>query len=141
MPRIASVQDAFLALVDAAFVQDVVEQSMPEISTTLRDTSGKIKPYIAISFGDIQQGRTRSAIGPRGDDYVLPVYVQCIAGTAAIARGLHNKLLDTVLGKDFPWSGNIRKRPGGGMFALNNSNNATEAYSFPASFGVPVQFE
>lgn len=142
MPNVGSIQDQILAFLDDQFIQPVIEQSIPEIETVRRNvTTGKIEPYIAIQFGDIQQGRATSMIGPRGDDYSLPIYVQCIAPTAKVARDLQNKLVDRMLGWYVPWSGQVRKRPGGGMFALNNSNNSTEALMFPASFSIPVQFE
>lgn len=141
MPNIAGVQQNILTELDSGVAQPVIEQAVPTATTVLRDSTGAIKPYFAVQFGDIQQGRSRSAVGPRGEDYVLPVYVQCIGPTAEIARGLQNKLLDVFLGVDFAYSGNVRKRPGGGMFVLNASNEAVEAYAFPASFGVTVQFE
>lgn len=141
MPSIEQTQTEILALLDTAFAQPIVEQGIPDIETVLRNQNGQIDPYIALQFGDLQQGRTTSFVGPRGDDYVMPVYLQCIAPKVSIARGLHNKLLDVFLGEEFPWSGNVRKRPGGGMFTMTNSNSATEAYAAPASFGVPVQFE
>lgn len=140
MPRIAQTQEEILALLDAAFVQPVVEQGIPDIET-VRRVNGAIEPYIAVQFGDLQQGSTYSMVGPRGDDYVLPIYFQCIAPSVKIARQLQNKVLDTMLGAGFPWSGNVRKRPGGGMFSMTNSNSATEAYTMPASFGLTVQFE
>lgn len=142
MPTINQTQEDILTLLDGAFVQPVVEQGIPDIYSVRRNaTSGQIEPYIAIQFGDLQQGRTYSMVGPRGDDYVLPIYFQCIAPTVKVARQLQNKVLDTMLGEGFPWSGNVRKRPGGGMFTMTNSNSATEAYTFPASFGLTVQFE
>lgn len=134
-------QEEMLALIDAAFVQPVVEQGIPDIDTVRRNSVGDIEPYIAIQLGDLQQGRNRSFVGPRGDDYVMPIYAQCIAPSAKIARQLQNKLVDVLLGAGFPWSGNVRKRPGGGMYTMTNSNSATEAYSFPSSFGLLVQFE
>lgn len=141
MQTISQTQTEILALLDAAFAQPIVEQGVPDIETVLRNPSGQIEPYIAIQFGDLQQGRTYSFVGPRGDDYVMPLYFQCIAPKAEIARGLYNKLMDVFLGEDFPWSGNVRKRAGGGMFTMTNSNSATEAYAAPASFGLLVQFE
>lgn len=141
MANIAETQTEILEFLDTAFAQPIVEQGVPDIETVLRNPSGQIDPYIAIQFGDLQQGRTYSFVGPRGDDYVMPLYFQCIAPTPEIARGLYNKLMDEFLGEDFPWSGNVRKRAGGGMFTMTNSNSATEAYAAPASFGLLVQFE
>ncbi len=134
-------QEEMLALLNAQFVQPIVEQGIPDINTVRRNTAGDIDPYIAVQFGDLQQGASRSFVGPRGDDYVMPIYFQCIAPEAGIARGLQNKLVDILLGEGFPWSGSVRKRPGGAMFPMTNSNSATEAYTAPSSFGLLVQFE
>lgn len=139
--QISGIQENILSYLDAQFVQPIVEQGIPDVYTVMRNSSGAIEPYIALQFGDLQQGRAYSMSGPRGDDYVMPMYFQCIAPTVKIARGLHNKLMDVLLGEGFPWSGNVRKRPGGGMFTMTNSNAATEAFTFPASFGLLVQFE
>lgn len=141
MPSIAQTQEEILALLDAEFVQPVIEQGIPDTYTVRRNGVGAIEPYIAIQFGDLQNARGKSMVGPRGHDYTLPIYIQCIAPKVSIARGLHNKVLDVLLGEGFPWSGNIEKRAGGGMFTMTNSNSATEAYTFPASFGLLVQFE
>lgn len=135
-------QGEMLDLLDAQFVQPVVEQGIPDINTVRRhETTGEIEPYIAVQFGDLQQGSSRSFVGPRGDDYIMPIYFQCIAPEAGTARGLQNKLVNVLLGEGFPWSGNVRKRPGGAMFPMTNSNSATEAYTAPSSFGLLVQFE
>lgn len=141
MPSINQTQEEILELLRDEFAQPIVEQGIPDIQTVKRNTAGDVDPYIAIQFGDLQQGRATSMVGPRGDDYVLPIYVQCIAPEVGIARQLQNKILDVMLGAGFPWSGNVRKRPGGGMFTMTNSNSATEVYTFPASFGLTVQFE
>lgn len=141
MPSISQTQEEILELLRDEFAQPIVEQGVPDISTVKRNGVGDIDPYIAVQFGDLQQGRATSMVGPRGDDYILPIYVQCIAPEVGIARELQNKILDVMLGAGFPWSGNVRKRPGGGMFTMTNSNSATEAYTFPASFGLTVQFE
>lgn len=141
MPSISQTQGEILELLRDEFAQEIVEQGVPDIKTVKRNPAGDIDPYIAIQFGDLQQGRATSMAGPRGDDYILPIYVQCIAPEVEIARALQNKILDVMLGAGFPWSGNVRKRPGGGMFTMTNSNSATEAYTFPASFGLTVQFE
>lgn len=139
--NISSIQEAILAHLDTEFVQPVIEQSVPDTNTVLRNAGGAIEPYIAVQFGDLQQGSTYSFAGPRADDYLLPIYFQCIAPTPKIARQLQNKLMDEMLGEGFPWAGSVRKRPGGGMFAVTGSNAATEAYMFPSSFSLVVQFE
>lgn len=134
-------QGEMLTLLDAQFVQPIVEQGIPDIDTVRRNSAGEIEPYIAVQFGDLQQQGATSFVGPRGDDYVMPVYFQCIAPEAGIARGIQNKLVNVLLGEGFPWSGNVRKRAGGAMFSMTNSNSATEAYTAPSSFGLLVQFE
>lgn len=139
--KIEDIQQAILDYLDLQFAQPVVEQGVADANTVLRNAAGAIDPYIAIQFGDLQQGVARSMIGPRGDDYILPMYFQCIAPTPALARKIQNKLLDVMLGAQFPWAGNVRKRPGGGMFSTTNSSAATEAYTMPSSFGLVVQFE
>ena len=134
------IQEAILTALDTALAQEVVEQAIPDSQTVKRDASGKIKPYVAIQFGDLQQGVSRSFVGPRGDDYVLPVYVQAVAPTAKSARQIINKVRNVLLGADYPWSGNVRKRAGGMMYPVAATNAATEAYVSPASFGVVMQF-
>lgn len=141
MSTINQTQEEILGLLDAAFVQPIIEQGIPDIYTVRRNTAGSIEPYIAVQFGDLQQGRATAMAGSRNDDYILPIYFQCIAPSVKIARQLQNKLMDTLLGAEFPWSGSVRKRAGGGMFTMTNSNSATEAYTFPCSFGLTVQFE
>lgn len=142
MSNIDTIEHQILDYVKSKFVQPIIEQSIPDIQTVRRNAStGQIEPYIAIQLGDLQQGRGKSFAGPRGDDYILPIYFQAIAPTIEVARGLRNKLVDVFLGEDFPWTGNVRKRPGGGYFPMTNSNNATEAYAAPSSFGILVQFE
>lgn len=121
--------------------QEVVEQAVPDVASVKRNAAGKITPYIAVQFGDIQEGRGHNFAGPRHDDYQLPVYIQVIAADAKDARKGYNRVIDKMLGATFPWTGNIRKRPGGGMWAMTSSNGATEAYMFPASFTLLVQYE
>lgn len=141
MSNETAIQEAIIAHLDASFAQPLVEQAVPDSKTVLRNLVGDIDPYIAYNFGDLQQGVAYSMAGPRGDDYVMPIYTQVIAPDPGIARRLGNKLRDIMLGEDFPWTGSIRKRPGGGMFPLVASNGATEAYIVPASFGVLIQFD
>lgn len=141
MSTIGATQEEILTLLDVQFVQPIIEQGIPDIYTVRRNNSGSIEPYIAIQFGDLQNSTGKSFIGPRGHDYDMPIYVQCIAPDPKIARQLQNKLVNVLLGISFDWSGNMAKRPGGGMFPMTNSNSATEAYVSASSFGLPVQFE
>lgn len=135
------IQEGIIALLESAFAQPLVEQAVPDSKTVLRNAAGDVDPYIAYSFGDTQQGRAYSMAGPRWDDYDMPFYIQVVAPEAGIARRLGNKVRDVLLGEDFPWTGSIRKRPGGGMFPLVASTGATEAFIMPASFGVLIQFD
>lgn len=141
MSTIEQTQEEILALIDSQFAQPVVEQGIVDIETVKRNPAGDVDPYVAIHFGMIQNGRGKSFIGPRGHDYVLPIYGQCIAPTPKIARQLQNKLVNVLLGEGFPWSGQIEQRPGGAIFPMTNSNSATEAYVSASSFGLLVQFE
>lgn len=142
MSTIKQTRTEVLALLDSRFVQDIVVQGIPDINTVLRNkTTGKIIPYIAVQFGDLQNSTGKSFMGPRGHDYDLPIYVQCISPDPMEALDLQDKLVDAMLGVSFDWTGNMAKRPGGGMFPMTNSNSATEAYVSASSFGLPVQFE
>ena len=141
MSNETAIQEDIIAFLDASFPEPLVEQAVPDSRTVRRNGAGDVDPYIAYSFGDLQQGRAYSMAGPRGDDYEMPIYTQVIAPNAAIARRLGNKLRDVLLGAGVPCSGSIRKRPDGGMFPLVASNGATEAYIMPASFGVLIQFD
>ena len=140
MLSIEETQDAILATLTAEFVQPIVEQAVPNVQTVKRDKTGKIQPYVAIQFGDMSESGAHSMAGPEGDDYSIPIYVQVIAGVPRDARKLANKVIRVLLGQHYPWSGCIRKRPGGGMWPIVQSDGATEAYLFPASFRVAVQY-
>lgn len=142
MSNESDIQDAILSFLDAALPEKVVEQAIPDSQLVPREpVSGQIQPMVALQFGDLQQGQAYSFAGARGDDYILPVYTQALAGDPRIARRLSNRVRNALLGMSFPWTGDIRKRPGGGMFPLVSSNGATEAYVYPASFGILIQFE
>ncbi len=140
MLSLEEIQEGVLTLLQSSFVQPVVEQAIPDRFTVQRDKAGKIKPYLAIQFGDISQQGSRAMIGPTGDDYVLPLYIQSVAPDAKTARKLSNKVVKTLLGISFPWSGSMRKRPGGGYYPIVGSDGATEAYQSPTSFGLVFQF-
>ena len=57
-----------------------------------------------------------------------------------MTRQLWSRVLELLLGKQFSWTAEARKRPGGALFPITNTDNATEAFSFAASFGLPIQF-
>lgn len=135
------IQDDILEFLDNAVPERVYEQAIPDDQTVLRDENGFMFPYVAVQFGDLQAGFSYSFAGPRGDDYILPIYIQAIAPEPRIARRLANRIRNALLGEDFKYAGSVRKRSGGGMFPLVTSNGATEAYLMPASFGLLVQFD
>lgn len=141
MYSIEDIQDGIANVIKSGFTGvKVVEQAVPNINTIKRDAAGKVVPYIAYQFGDLQEGTSHSMVGPEGDDYRIPVYVQCVSGDAREARRFANKIVTLLLGATFPWAGQVRKRPGGGMWSLVTSDPATEAYQFPASFSITAQY-
>lgn len=119
---------------------EVVEQAIPD-SHTVKRVNGQIPVYIAIQFGDLQRrGGGDTLVGVRTYDYELPVYVQAVAPTPQIARNVaYRNVIDTMLGFKTRYTGEVRKRPGGAMWPITESNGATEAYLFPVSFAVTVQ--
>ena len=141
MFSLEQIQEQVLAYIDALVPQTLSETAMPDevsIGTTL---SGNWNPFYTLQFGDIQPYGGKSMVGPRGDDYVLPVYIQATAPTAEIARKMGNRIIDGFLGTGFPYSGSVRKRVGGRVLPLKNSDGATQAFIAPTSFGVTVQLE
>lgn len=134
------IQEGILDHLETTLPYPIVEQAVPDIDTVRRNTTTKrIEPYVAIQFGDIQQGRRYNLASPMGDDYILPIYSQAVAPTAKAARQISNRLLMNLLAQTFPWSGSVRKRSGGSLWPIVNSNNATEAYMNPSSFGLLIQ--
>ena len=137
---VEKIQDQFLADLEDFMNCAVIEQAIPDVDNVHRNASGMIVPYVAVQFGDLQQGYAFSFSGPQGDDYYLPVYMQVVGPTPKIARQGANRLLMGCLGKsDFEWGGSMRKRPGGNMFPLVTTDGATEAYQFPSSWSLLVQ--
>lgn len=100
---------------------------------------------MAYMVGDIQPWGSRSFTGPRGDDYVLPIYIKIVVAGGQSQSGiptgaaLYDRCLSRFLGASFDWAGQIRKRAGGSMFPIKKSDGATEAVVFPVSFGLVVQ--
>lgn len=139
MFSVDDIQQQILDFLEDQLNHPVVDQSIPDIDTVERDSSGRIKPYIAIQFGDLQDDGTRSMIGVRGNDYRMPIYIQAIAPTPKGARGISNRVTNLFLGETFPWAGTVRKRAGGGMWPITNSNFATECYMMPASFSLVLE--
>lgn len=142
MSNISDVQDAILEHLEDSIPQMVVEQAIPDAQTVLRDSKGNVQVYVALQFGDLQRAYTGQAVaGVRHDDYELPVYIQVVAPQPKIARKLaSDKILDAMLGFSTDGTGEVRKRPGGGMWPILSSNGATAGYLFPSSYAVTVQF-
>lgn len=137
------VQESIMDLLESSFIQPVFEVAVPDSTTLMRDAQGYVIDYLAVQFADMQvsdHGST-SFIGPRYDDYRQPIYVQAISGRAKTARQLRNKINDVLLGSNHPFSALVRKGYASGAFPIIGSNQATEAYLFPASFSVPFQAE
>lgn len=139
MLSLEETQEGILEFLQTSFAQPVHELAVPDAQTLLRNSAGGVDPYIAIQFGDVYQQGKQNMATPMGDDYQLPIYIQYVAANPKIARKMYNKGLGLFLAKTFPYSGSVTKRLGGGMYALNASNAATEAYMFPASFKLLVQ--
>ena len=139
MISLEEIQEGFLADLEDNLVQPVYETAIPDHVSVLRNDHGDIEPYVSIQFGDTQPGRVTSFVGPWGDDYEIPIYMQTIAPTPRIARKMANKIVEFMLGADFEWSGQVRKRAGGSMFPLVGSNGATQAYMYPLSFKLLMQ--
>lgn len=118
----------------------MVEQAIPD-ADTVRKVGGKIEPYAALQFGDPQdRAEGRGFTGVRGNDYELPIYIQVVAAETTRARKLASgQVLDVMLGFSQDWTGEVRKKSGGNMWPLVNSNGATEAYLYPSSWAVTVQ--
>lgn len=138
--NLVQVQDEVFQTLDNAIPQPLVEQGIPD-ADTVRKVGGMIEPYVAIQFGDLQDVVSgRGFTGVRTNTYDLPIYVQVCASDATVARKIASgNVLDALLGLTFSWTGQLRKRPGGGMFPVTNSNGATEAYLFPSSWALRVQ--
>lgn len=115
------------------------QQGIPDGEKAIRREDGKIVPYYAYQFGDVQQEGTRSFSGPMGDDYIQPIYVQCVAPSAGEAQEMANLVTMRAIGATFSYGGSLRKRPGGALWPIIASNGATEAYESAISFGLLLQ--
>lgn len=133
------IQDKILQEMDDRFAQKIVEQTIPDSETVLRDDRGNVIPYISIQFGDIRRGRSKNMATVRGDDYILPLYVQAIAPDPTACRKIYNKVIREMVGLKLPYAGVITKSSWGAMWTIANSTNATEAYMYPCSFSVLIQ--
>lgn len=137
------IEEDIIAFLDTTVFtnQETVEQAIPDIETVLRDSTGRVKPYVAYQLGDPQPWGSTSFMGPRGDDYMLPIYLRIVTPTPKIGRQLRSMGIDKFLGASFEWAGQIRKRVSGGVFPLTNSSGAVECYITTASFAIGVQLQ
>jgi hypothetical protein len=136
-----SVQEAIIEDLKAALVEEVYESRYVEAQHLKKTSRGDLIPFYIVDFGDLGQNGARSFVGPRGDDYEIPIYTQAVAGNPRRARLLANKLNDILLGNGYAWSGQVRKRMGGGgSLPVNVSSDATEGYATPRTFAVTIQY-
>ncbi len=137
---IENVQDALLQAVKHLVpAYSVEEQDIPDIDTLQRDSQGRVKKYVTVQFGTTQATpgpRGKSMVGARGDDYIVPLYVQVVGPTPSSARRAANLIWDGLIGASIAGAGDIRPRLGGAQIPIKNSDGATEAYVSPISFGV-----
>lgn len=125
--------------------QTVHEQAISDTTILERFTSGAVKPYVAVQYGDLQPWRSTSFLGPMGDDYVLPVYLKIVvAGDESstgvpLGKTLYAQCIRRFLGASFDWAGQIRKRAGGSQIPIKKSTGAVEALMIPVSFGIVLQ--
>lgn len=140
MLNLVGIQDQVFEALDNAIPQPLYEQGIPD-ADTIKKVNGKVQPYVALQFGDLQDRlRGKGFVGVRNDDYELPIYIQVVAADPDKARKIASgPVLDAMLGLSFDWTGEVRKRSGGGMWPVTNSNGATEAYLFPSSWALTVQ--
>jgi len=140
MLNLVEVQDEILARLDALLPIPLHEQAIPDSQTVVK-SKGKIEPYAALQFGDLQDRvEGRGFGGVRSNDYELPIYIQVVSADTTKARKLASGVvLDALLGFSQSWTGEVRKKAGGSMWPIVNSNGATEAYLFPSSWAVTVQ--
>lgn len=140
MLNLSRLQDEVLGYFKSKVPQPVYEQGIPDAETVVK-VGGKIVPYIALQFGDIQERASgRGFSGVRYNEYDLPIYIQVVAADPKIARKIASEsVLDALLGVQFDWAGQVRKRSGGSMWPITNSNGATEAYLAPSSWAITVQ--
>lgn len=138
---IETIEDDILAALRSGFEPafQVYDDYIPNNKTLRRSPTGEIEDYVVVQFGDIQPGSTYSMTGPWDDDYGMPVYVQAISSDPKFSRKLARKVVRVLLSKSWPWSGEMRKRPGFNMFAIDSSDASVEAYASPVFFTIPVQ--
>lgn len=134
-------QDQFLADLATYINIPVIEQGIPDVFTVRRNEDDMIEPYVAVQMSPPQQGAKKSFAGPKGDDYYLIFSLQVVAADPSDARYATNLLISALLGKsDFPWGGSVRQRTIGNILPIVTTDGATEAYQFPSSWSLLIQY-
>lgn len=136
---LAIAQEDIRQYLAAQFAQPNYEGGVPSAQELPR-VDGLVVPHIIYNFGDLAPTAERSLVGPRSDGYLQPLNIYSAAADIATARKLNNKVLDRFLGFQPTYSGPMRKRPGGGAFAIRTDNGAEEAFLVAASFVFSVEF-
>lgn len=136
---IDEIQDDILEYLRSQFIQPVRDDYLPNTETVARNALGEIEPYIVVQFGQLQPQNAYAMTGAWDDDYGMPMYIQSISADPVIGRKLSNKVLRVILGKTFPWAGQVRLRAGFNMFTIDSSDNSVEAYAYPTFFTLLVQ--
>lgn len=136
---LTQIQNDIMTYLKDSVAQHVEYHSFVDHELVARNKAGGIMAFYSVVFGDLQSKYRHSMAGARGDDYELPIYIQCVSPDPDVSRELQNQMINVFLGKQFDFAGQVRKRPGGNMWAITNSDNATEAYSAGCSFGLTVQ--
>lgn len=140
MLNLVEIQDFIFDHLKTKIPQPLYEQGIPDADTVIK-VGGKVQPYVALQFGDLQERASgRGFSGVRYNEYDLPIYIQVVAADPRVARKIASEgVLSAMLGLQTAWTDEVRKRPGGGMWPIANSNGATEAYLVPSSWAVVVQ--
>ena len=140
MLNLEGVQDAIAEHLVDSIAQKCYEQSIPDADTVRRNSDGSIPYYVTYQFGTLRQKfRGKTFAGVRHDDYQLVVQIQVIGPEPTMTRKVGNRVSDAMLGADFDWCSEMVPEVSGAMFPMVQSNNATEAYVVPLSFGVTFQ--
>lgn len=115
------------------------EGGIPDIDTVEVDTYGAVLPYMAYTFGEIEQWGATSFLGPVGDDYVLPVRVTIVTHDSKLGRKFRTAVTQSLLGYTTKWAGNMRVRPIGDSFPIRSNSGSREAVITPCNYALPVQ--
>lgn len=111
--------------------------SVPEPEDIPVSVDGWFSPYVVYQLGDTRQEGATSFIGPKGDQYTMPVYVQIVAPNDSVGGLIRNKLVTAFIGHNFEWSGPARKNQAGAIYTMKRADGTTRASIMPCSFTIP----